>query len=55
MHLLRQRGSLEAEFMKLDLGSLQSVKDFADQFGARNLPLYHGNVTVTLYAHVCAS
>ncbi|CAJ1405066.1 unnamed protein product [Effrenium voratum] len=30
----------KAEFMKLDLGSLQSVKDFATQFLAKNLPLH---------------
>ncbi|CAK8999669.1 unnamed protein product [Durusdinium trenchii] len=38
--LLQRIPHAKAEFMKLDLGSLQSVKDFADQFGARNLPLH---------------
>ena len=30
----------KAEFMKLDLGSMQSVKDFAAKFAAKSIPLH---------------
>lgn len=31
--------NVQAEFMRLDLGSLQSVKDFSLQFLSRKMPL----------------
>eukprot|EP00434_Breviolum_minutum_P037963 symbB.v1.2.033662.t1/scaffold4214.1/size43011/4 len=38
--LLKRVPNAKAEFMKLDLGSMQSVKDFAAKFAAKSIPLH---------------
>ena len=37
--LKKSTGNDKIEVMELDLNSLQSVRDFVDQFRARNLPI----------------
>lgn len=38
--LLKRVPNAKVEFMKLDLGSMQSVKEFAAEFAAKSLPLH---------------